>query len=170
MGRMRISLDASRWGSTLALAVILSLVACSAGSIAPTQPSPTANASLAPSATASPSGLVTTTEPADVAPPGATKVTLTSFKFEPTSLAASAGTAVFFLTNPDAGGTLGAGINHNMVIGSELGQPIASSSYVPGGESAVFTVEGLAAGTYVIWCTVPHHAENGMVGTLTVTP
>ena len=34
----------------------------------------------------------------------------------------------------------------------------------------MFTVEGLEAGDYVIWCEVPDHAEMGMVGSLTVTP
>ena len=159
--------DASRW--PLAIAVTLTLVACSGtASVAP--PSPTVSATPTASQVASTSGPVATSEPADVAPPGATTVGLTSFKFEPESLTANAGRAVFFLANKDAGGALGSGISHNMVIGTELGQPIASSSYVPGGDSAVFTVEGLAAGSYVIWCSVPHHADNGMVGTLTLNP
>jgi uncharacterized cupredoxin-like copper-binding protein len=34
--------------------------------------------------------------------------------------------------------------------------------------SAVFTVHGLDAGEYVIWCDVDNHAAEGMVGTLTV--
>jgi uncharacterized cupredoxin-like copper-binding protein len=34
------------------------------------------------------------------------------------------------------------------------------------GKAAVFTVRGLRAGEYVIWCTIDGHAEEGMVGTL----
>jgi plastocyanin len=167
---MGIIFDASRW-PPMAIAVTLTLVACSGtASVASLPPSPTVLATPTTSELASTSGPVATTEPADVAPPGATTVGLTSFTFEPKSVTANVGTAVFFLANKDAAGALGSGVSHNMVIGSELGQPIAASSYVPGGDSAIFTVDGLGAGSYVIWCSVPHHADNGMVGTLTVTP
>ena len=42
------------------------------------------------------------------------------------------------------------------------------------GESILFTVYGLEAGTYTYWCTLPSpdgapHSQYGMVGMLTVT-
>jgi plastocyanin len=96
---------------------------------------------------------------------------MAAFQFEPTALTAKAGTVVFFLKNIDEVPTgLGPGTNHSLSIGSALGQPLASSDYVRNGEAAVFTVEGLVPGSYVVWCAVPKHADFGMVATLTVTP
>jgi uncharacterized cupredoxin-like copper-binding protein len=92
------------------------------------------------------------------------------FAFEPSALTVKAGTVVFFLENKDEPPTDLAGANHTLAIGSALGQPLATSAYVPTGEAAVFTVEGLVPGRYVVWCSVPEHADFGMVGTLTVTP
>jgi plastocyanin len=96
---------------------------------------------------------------------------MTLFHFAPSALTAQAGTVMFFLKNIDeVRPELGPGTNHSLAIGSVLGEPLASSEYVENGEAAVFTVEGLEAGAYVIWCQVPDHAEMGMVGSLTVTP
>jgi plastocyanin len=143
------------------------LTACSAA--AQTSPSAAVTEAQTPSAAASVPGLVATTEPAaSVAPPGAVTVSMTSFMFMPMSPTAKAGTVVFFLKDDDP---LTAPVDsHNLVIASDLGHPLASSDYVYRGKPAVFTVQGLAAGHYVIWCSVPNHANNGMVGTLTLTP
>jgi uncharacterized cupredoxin-like copper-binding protein len=48
--------------------------------------------------------------------------------------------------------------------------PLAASATVRYRQAATFTVEGLQAGTYFIWCTVENHAAEGMSGTLTVNP
>jgi len=95
---------------------------------------------------------------------------MASFMFTPSSLRAKAGTLVFFLKNEGNGFDPASSQPHNLAIGPEVGHAIASSSYVLWGKSAIFTVDGLAAGSYAIWCSVPGHANNGMVGTLTVAP
>ncbi|HLY35483.1 MAG TPA: plastocyanin/azurin family copper-binding protein [Candidatus Limnocylindria bacterium] len=161
---MNGSFDSSRWG--LILTASLALAACSA---APAQTSSSAvTQTQTPSAAASIAGPSATTEPARSAPFGAITVSMTAFRFMPMSPTARAGTVVFFLKNEDpVTSPIG---SHNLVIGAELGYPLASSGYVATGQSAVFKVERLAAGHYVIWCSVPNHAYNGMVGSLTVTP
>ena len=74
---------------------------------------------------------------------------------------APAGDLVFFLHNKSKG-------IHTLAIGRELHKPLVASSPVPQGQTAVFTVHGLEAGHYVIWCTIDDHAAEGMVGTLTL--
>jgi len=90
--------------------------------------------------------------------------------YVPDHLTATAGDLVFFLNNVSHG-------THTLAIGppSALQGPVlnirsfltVSDSVVPG-RSAAFSVHGLHAGSYAIWCTIDGHAEEGMVGTLTV--
>jgi plastocyanin len=80
----------------------------------------------------------------------------------PDALTAAAGDVVFFLDNASPG-------IHMLAIGPNLDTPLAVSSSVRVGHSAVFTVHGLDAGEYAIWCPVDNHAAEGMVGTLTVS-
>jgi plastocyanin len=115
-------------------------------------------------------GLAATTAPADVAPSGAITVAMSSFKFDPTALTATSGTVGFFLQNVGAGTDVLAQQRHNLAIGVDQDHLLAKSDEVSAGEAVVFTVEGLAPGTYAIWCSVQGHAANGMVGTLTVSP
>jgi plastocyanin len=86
--------------------------------------------------------------------------------FEPKELTAPAGDAVFFLVNDSPRGD-GHGV-HTLAIGKARPDAIVVSGEVPGGGRAVFTVHGLPAGTYEIWCTFPAHAGLGQIGTLTV--
>ena len=95
-------------------------------------------------------------------PAGSIKVTLTEFKFDPSSIDAKAGNVVFFLVN---GGTT----SHDMAIRDSSGKTVAQSELVSAGDSFVFTVNNLAAGTYDFLCTQPGHADSGMKGTLTVS-
>jgi len=37
------------------------------------------------------------------------------------------------------------------------------------GDSSVFTVDSIDAGTYTIFCDQPGHESSGMKGTLTIT-
>ncbi|MCB0974874.1 MAG: cupredoxin domain-containing protein [Actinobacteria bacterium] len=53
---------------------------------------------------------------------------------------------------------------HNLEIVGE-----AQSDNVNPGESAVLDVTGIDPGTYEIRCTIPGHAEQGMVGEITVS-
>jgi plastocyanin len=84
--------------------------------------------------------------------------------FHPADISVSAGDAQFYLVNP-ADKSLG---THSMAIGPKLYQVLAASAAVPLGQSAVFSVQGLAPGTYTVWCTIDGHASEGMVGTLVV--
>ena len=95
-------------------------------------------------------------------PAGSIKVTMTEFKFDPSSIDTKAGNVVFFLVN---GGTQ----SHDMSIRDSSGKTVAQSELVSAGDSFVFTVSNLAAGTYNYLCTQPGHADAGMKGTLTVT-
>jgi plastocyanin len=95
-------------------------------------------------------------------PAGSTKVTLTEFKFDPSSLSVSHGKVVFWLVN--AGTT-----QHDLAIRDSSGTILATSELVSVGDQKEFDVSDIAAGTYTIVCTQPGHEASGMKGTLTVT-
>ncbi len=95
-------------------------------------------------------------------PAGSIKVTMSEFKFDPTSIEAKSGKVVFFLVN--TGST-----SHDLVIMDRSGKEIAKSELVSGGSAGVFTVENLAAGSYVVICDVAGHRASGMEGQLKVT-
>ncbi len=81
--------------------------------------------------------------------------------FEPKTLSAPAGDLSFALSNTSLA-------FHDLAIGPTRYHSLATSGRVAVGATAVFSVRGLPAGSYVIWCTVADHAALGMVGTLTV--
>jgi plastocyanin len=95
-------------------------------------------------------------------PAGSIKVTLTEFKFDPSSIQANAGSLTFFLVN---GGT----VSHDMVIRDSSNNRIAGSELISAGDTFVFTVPSISAGTYTYFCDQPGHEASGMKGTLTVT-
>jgi plastocyanin len=95
-------------------------------------------------------------------PAGSTKVTMTEYHFEPSTIGVSSGKAVFFLVN--AGTT-----SHDMSIRDSTGATIAHSDLVSAGDSFVFTVDSIAAGTYTFFCSQSGHEAAGMKGTLTVS-
>lgn len=95
-------------------------------------------------------------------PAGSTKVTLSEFKFDPSDITVAHGKVVFFLVN--AGNT-----QHDMAIRDGNNNRIAISELVSAGDSSVFTVDKLDAGTYTIFCTQQGHEASGMKGKLTVT-
>jgi len=130
-------------------------------SLAPATPSPTAR--IVPATPSASAGPTSTTTPATAAPAGSVKVALAGPPphFEPHALTANAGDVDFFLTNPSFG-------THTLAIGPALRDRLVVSAQVPSGQAAIFTVHGLRAGEYVIWCTIDGHADEGMVGTLTV--
>ena len=103
-------------------------------------------------------------------------------RFQPDTISAKAGTAVFFLENVP--GTLFSP-SHNMLIGScgvqfygdgslRSGQVLAGTPNIGPKEAVTFTVNDLTPGRYPFWCSVEagngNHAAFGMVGELTVTP
>lgn len=95
-------------------------------------------------------------------PAGSTKVTMNEYKFDPATMSVPSGKAVFYLVNA---GT----IAHDMVIRDSTGKRLASSDLVSAGDSFVFTVNDLPAGTYTIFCSQQGHEASGMKGTLTAT-
>jgi plastocyanin len=95
-------------------------------------------------------------------PAGSTKVTMTEFKFDPAEISVPHGKVVFFLVNS---GTT----QHDLAIRDSSNSRLAVSELVSAGDSVVFTVDNIAAGTYTIFCTQPGHEASGMKGTLTVT-
>jgi plastocyanin len=92
--------------------------------------------------------------------------------YAPKVVSASAGDVNFFLTNRSLGvHTLAIGRGPlDIVNGSVRNTPLAVSDTVATGRSATFTVFGLPAGIYAIWCTIDGHASEGMRGTLIVNP
>ena len=97
-------------------------------------------------------------------PSGSVKVTMTEYKFDPSTINASSGKVVFFLVN--AGTT-----SHDLIIRDSSGNRVsgAASELVSAGDSFVFTVSNIAAGSYTFFCDQPGHEASGMKGTLTVT-
>ena len=95
-------------------------------------------------------------------PAGSIKVTESEYKFQPNSLHVKAGKVVIFLVNA---GTM----QHDMLIQDRSGATIARSELVGAGDSTVFDVSNLPAGTYSFFCDVPGHRQLGMQGTLIAT-
>ena len=91
---------------------------------------------------------------------GGNRVTMTDFKFAPSSLEVNSGSVTFSLVN--SGGQL-----HDMVIQDKTGKVLARSPQIGAGDSTKFTVNNLPAGEYTFFCDVPGHKDLGMVGKLT---
>jgi plastocyanin len=96
-------------------------------------------------------------------PAGSIKVTMTEFKFDPSTINAPAGKVVFYLVNA------GNNTSHDFIIRDTSGTRVAGSELLSAGDSLVFTVDSIAAGTYTYFCDQPGHEASGMKGTLTVT-
>jgi len=96
-------------------------------------------------------------------PAGSIKVTMTEFKFDPSTITAPSGKVVFYLVNA------GNNTSHDMIIRDSSGKKIAGSELISAGDSAVFTVDSIAAGSYTIVCDQPGHESSGMKGALTIS-
>jgi plastocyanin len=95
-------------------------------------------------------------------PAGSIQVTMTEFKFDPSTITHASGNIVFWLVN--SGST-----QHDMAIRDSTGKTIDTSELVSAGDTQEFDVKDIAAGTYTFYCTQPGHEASGMKGTLTVT-
>jgi iron uptake system component EfeO len=95
-------------------------------------------------------------------PAGSIKVTMTEFKFDPSTIDAKAGNLTFFLVN---GGT----ISHDFILRDSSGNRVGGSELISAGDSSTFTANNVAAGTYTYFCDQPGHESSGMHGVLTVT-
>jgi uncharacterized cupredoxin-like copper-binding protein len=146
--------------------VALIVAGCAAPAASIPESSSAAEAA-SPSSIATPTAVPTleaTTEEAAEAPRGAITIAVPGPDFVPNEITAPAGTVVFFLDARPAD------ILHNMVIAINAGDlPLAKSANLEAGRTVVFTVHGIAPGTYEFWCTFPGHFEAGMKGTLTIT-
>jgi plastocyanin len=95
-------------------------------------------------------------------PAGSIKVTMTEYSFTPSSVTASSGKVVFYLVNSGS-------LSHDMIIRDSSKTKVAGSELISAGDSFVFTVDNIAAGSYTFICDQPGHDASGMHGTLTVT-
>jgi uncharacterized cupredoxin-like copper-binding protein len=95
-------------------------------------------------------------------PSGSIKVTMTDFKFDPSTITASSGKVVFFLVNSG-------GVSHDMVVTDSSHQQKGKSELVQPGNSTTLELNNLAAGSYTFICDQPGHEAAGMKGTLTVS-
>jgi len=95
-------------------------------------------------------------------PAGSLKVTMTEFKFDPSTISAPSGKVVFYLVN--AGTT-----SHDMIIRDSSNNNLDSSDLISAGDTFVFTVNSIPAGTYTYFCNQAGHEASGMHGTLTIT-
>jgi plastocyanin len=95
-------------------------------------------------------------------PAGSIKVTLTEYTFDPSTISVPAGKVVFFLVNAGA-------VSHDIIIRDNSGTRIAGSELVSAGDTLVFTVDDLPAGTYTFFCDQPGHEASGMKGMLKVS-
>jgi plastocyanin len=95
-------------------------------------------------------------------PAGSIAVTMTEYKFAPSSITAAHGKVVFWLVYS---GTT----QHDLAIRDSSNNRIATSELISAGDSKEFDVNNIAAGTYTIFCSQPGHESLGMLGTLTVT-
>jgi plastocyanin len=95
-------------------------------------------------------------------PAGSIKVTLTEFKFDPSTINAPSGKVVFYLVNA---GT----VSHDLIIRDSSNNRIDGSDLISAGDTSVFTVNSIPAGTYTYFCDQSGHEASGMKGTLTIT-
>ena len=138
-------------------------VGCSPAATPPNGSSQSLAASPALPTVSAAAGPTSSTVPATEAPADATRVELSGPppRFLPADLAANVGDVTFFLDNTSQG-------FHTMSIGPALRDSVVTSTTIEPGKSAVFAVQGLPSGHYIVWCTISDHVALGMVGTLVV--
>ena len=88
---------------------------------------------------------------------------MTEFKFDPSTISAPPGKVVFFLVNG------GNNTSHDMIIRDSSNNRIDGSELISGGDTFVFTVNSIPAGTYTYFCDQTGHEAQGMKGTLTIS-
>jgi len=103
------------------------------------------------------------TTAADSGGGGETSVAMTEYEFDPDDLTVASGDTID-LTNDGQ-------IPHNMTIveGEPTGggAEVAASDDIAGGDTGTLAVDA-EPGEYGFLCTIPGHAEDGMVGTIKV--
>jgi plastocyanin len=96
-------------------------------------------------------------------PAGSIKVTMSDYKFSPSTVTAKSGKVTIFLVNSGS-------VSHDMVVMSSDGtKTMGRSDLIQPSDSGELTISDLAAGSYPFICDQPGHAALGMKGTLTVS-
>jgi plastocyanin len=80
--------------------------------------------------------------------------------FDPDGLEAQAGTLTINYSNPSP-------VPHSIAVEDPAGNVLGETEVFSAGEQEL-TIDDLAPGEYVFFCTVPGHREGGMEGDLTV--
>lgn len=134
---------------TIALCAVMVMGACGGGDGA-ADPEPTAPDS-------------TPTESPAAESPAADIVVLgtDSLEFQPSEVEASAGTISVALTAESAGAP------HTFTVELDEGDTTVVQAFTPG-EAHIGEIE-LEAGTYIFYCAIAPHRDEGMEGTLTVS-
>lgn len=140
--------------SVAAAAILLVAAGCNGSAGGPASP--------APGASASPATTVPTTTPSPAATAGAdgTPLEVLDFTLEPLTLSVAGPDVVLDVVN--SGPTV-----HNVTIRNDAGTNLGATRDLREGESESL-VATLAAGTYVLFCSLPGHESLGIKGTLEV--
>jgi plastocyanin len=96
-------------------------------------------------------------------PAGSIKVTLTEFKFDPSTITVPHGKVVLYLVNAGA-------VSHDLIIRDSANNRVGGSELISAGDTFVFTIDNLSVGSYTFICDQPGHESSGMKGTLTASP
>lgn len=115
-----------------------------------------------------------TDESISAAPPGVQTITMTNYKFSPSTVRVQAGDVSLYLVNaaPAPGPEVQPDgfYDHFVDIKSVERDSIAKSARIVPGAAGLFHVEGLQPGSYEFICTI-HYGPNGqMTGTIEVVP
>jgi plastocyanin len=122
-----------------------------------TTPPPTTSTRTTSTTTTTTTTTTSTTTTTVPGPATTVQVGMFEYRFELTPPSVPAGTVTFVITNR------GQEVHNFAITG------VKSGAIIGPGQTETWTV-GLAAGTYGYVCDVPFHAENGMRGSLVVSP
>ena len=155
-------------GIRMAIVVVATTVLASCGE--KSEPSAAPRRSTTTTVAVTTTTLAYRTEKGAATPPDAVAVSMRDYKFDPSTVRSGSTTLRLALTNdetPCAESSCDADLVHDFVIlNSATGLPLARSDKLSPGESGVFVVEGIPAGTYRFFCSI--HVMASMEGTLEV--
>src|SRR2546426_3069564 len=95
-------------------------------------------------------------------PAGSHQVTMTEFKYDPSTLSVPAGKVTFWLVNSGS-------VAHDLIIRDSNNNRVAASELISAGDPLAFTGDKLSSGPYTFFCDPPRHEPSGVKGKRTVT-